>query len=532
MIKYEDGEWCVYKHDGTGGKTKTKCYPTEAAAKAAKDELTKRGEYGYASYIDEASAKGIWAKVKDQEHPHAACVRMMAGKVDEPNAFCAAVEKAAAGTTPAERAAKKHAKEYAHEIKGVEIFATGTHNGDSYDERDLDDIVSAFQRLDFQPPLKSGHSKDEPGMPSLGYVSNLRRQGKKLVADFTDLPQIVYDYIKDKRFNRVSSEVYWNLKRGDGTFRRALKAVALLGAEIPAVAGLRPLHELFSAEAGDVHTAEAINLFSSQDGDALHGGSMTEQEIKALQDRLAAAEADKVERDKKAKEDADKIAKLEADNKANAAALADLTKRFESLSVSAGDLDDVRKNALVAEAKAKADTAERARAAAEAKAKAEADARAAAEETLKAEREKTAKLEEDARRSRIEKLISSVKVPAVRAFVAQFADMATRVPEGQTKVYVQDLNGGKVEAFKALEDMIKLFNSESAKLFTIHSLDPGAGKPDGLQHDAPDMEVDRLTKKYMQEHKDVSYTDAFNAVLAENPELKRAYVLRLKPQAA
>lgn len=416
----------------------------------------------------------------------------------------------------AEKAKLEKSGEYAlHDIRGVEIFATGTHNGDAYDEKDLDDIVAAFQGLDFKPPLKSGHSKDEPGMPSLGWVENLRKQGSKLVADFVGMPQIVYDYIREKRFNTVSSEVYWNLRRGPQSFRRALKAVALLGADIPAVAGLRPLHELFSAEAGEVHTAEAIQLFAAANP---HGGSMTPEQVKELQDKLAAAEARNKELEAQAKAHAEATAKLEADNKKNADGLAELTARFEALSKGTNSIDDVRRNALVAEANAKADAERKAREASDAAAKAALAAKEAAESAITAEREKVAKLEEDARKVRIKDLIASVKIPAFRPLFAQYADLVTRQPD--TKVY--DLHGGEHAGLKALEDHIKMFNADSAKIFKVFSREEPI---DGRQPDSPDMEVDKLTKQYMAEHK-VAYTVAMQKVLDSNPALKEAYAKR------
>ena len=60
------------------------------------------GEYA----LSPAAARGIWARYKDDEHPHAACVADFGGKVSDPHAFCAAVERDAAGTSPAERAKK------------------------------------------------------------------------------------------------------------------------------------------------------------------------------------------------------------------------------------------------------------------------------------------------------------------------------------------------------------------------------------------------------------------------------------------
>ena len=59
----------------------------------------------------------------------------------------------------------------------------------------------------------------------------------------SDLPDKLAAGIKDHRFDSVSPEIFFNLTRNGEKFRRALKAVALLGAEIPAVAGLKPLRE-------------------------------------------------------------------------------------------------------------------------------------------------------------------------------------------------------------------------------------------------------------------------------------------------
>jgi len=140
-------------------------------------------------------------------------------------------------------------------IDGVEIFAIGTHNGDTYDTRDLDDMVSAFNKAGFTPPLKAGHD-DTPGRPAIGWIENVRRAGTKLIGDITNIPAEVYTLIRRRGYDTVSAEIYWNLKNARGVFRRALKAVALLGADVPAVATLRPLHQMFSDYAGQTRFYE------------------------------------------------------------------------------------------------------------------------------------------------------------------------------------------------------------------------------------------------------------------------------------
>lgn len=172
----------------------------------------------------------------------------------------------------------KHEPEKGRTIKGVEIFSSGTHNSDSYTTKDLDDMIAAFKELDYTPALKIGHGPDEPGARAHGWVTNLRRIGTKLVADFTDIAASTFEKIKARGLDRVSSEIYFNLKRGGKVFRRALKAVALLGAEVPAVAGLAPLHKMLSSDMAEaIHAGAALALFaegtehdSAPAGEVLH----------------------------------------------------------------------------------------------------------------------------------------------------------------------------------------------------------------------------------------------------------------------
>ena len=96
------------------------------------------------------------------------------------------------------------------DLKGVEVFSVGNWAGDAYTEQDLDAMVSSYPTLGFQPTAKAGHAdgqEDEAaarkvfGAPALGYVSRLYRNGKKLVADFTNVPRHFADLIKAKSFN-------------------------------------------------------------------------------------------------------------------------------------------------------------------------------------------------------------------------------------------------------------------------------------------------------------------------------------------
>jgi cation transport regulator ChaB len=125
----------------------------------------------------------------------------------------------------------------------AEIFSAGTWNGDKYNEADLQMIVDNFEKLKdrIKPPVKLGHGWKE-GQPALGWVKALRVQGKKLIATLSQVPEIVYNAIKQGLYKRLSSEIYLQGTTATGEkLKNVLRAVALLGADIPAVENLEDL---------------------------------------------------------------------------------------------------------------------------------------------------------------------------------------------------------------------------------------------------------------------------------------------------
>ena len=146
------------------------------------------------------------------------------------------------------------------DLNGLEIFAAGTFNGDSYSEADLDSMVSAFDQVGFKPTVKAGHAdgqEDEAkarkvfGAPALGYVSRIYRQGKKLLADATKVPRRFADLVKAGSYSRISSEIYWNFASDDNGTKhpRVLKSIAFLGADIPALTSLKEIEALYQRNA-------------------------------------------------------------------------------------------------------------------------------------------------------------------------------------------------------------------------------------------------------------------------------------------
>ena len=172
------------------------------------------------------------------------------------------------------------------DVCNVEIFATGAHHpGEKpFTTADLDAMVEAFHALDFKPAVKIGHT-DEAGAPAYGWVENLRREGQKLVADLVQLPDDLYQMIKNMRFDRVSAELAFNFERAGRKFAKVLTALALLGQELPAVAGLKPLHASFSVGPlgeGAQHFERTFSLSTTKELD------MTKEELEARDAKLRA----------------------------------------------------------------------------------------------------------------------------------------------------------------------------------------------------------------------------------------------------
>lgn len=140
-----------------------------------------------------------------------------------------------------------------YDISNVEIFKVGTWNGEKVTEKDLDDLVSSFKAIGnrIKPFVKLGHNKEQnllqkDGLPAAGWVTNLKRKGETLFADLKSVPKKIKDLIDRKAYGRKSAEIYWNLNEGGRNYRRVLKAVALLGADTPAVTSLDDFINLYN----------------------------------------------------------------------------------------------------------------------------------------------------------------------------------------------------------------------------------------------------------------------------------------------
>lgn len=179
-----------------------------------------------------------------------------------------------------------------YDISDVEIFAAGKYNGDEYSIADLDAMVESFAELSgkIKPFLKLGHDENQKllqkdGMPAAGWITGLKRAGDKLMATFSAVPEKIYELIAAKAYGRFSSEIYWNLKDGQKKYPRVLKAVALLGADTPAVQTLDDFINLYTEDA----VFEIVKAYHElQDGENMEKAEF-EKQYSELQAQIAQA---------------------------------------------------------------------------------------------------------------------------------------------------------------------------------------------------------------------------------------------------
>jgi predicted RNase H-like nuclease (RuvC/YqgF family) len=380
-------------------------------------------------------------------------------------------------------------------------------------------MVSAAADVGFTPPLKFGHSADaKPGDPAIGWVKNLRRSGSKLIADFIDLPVAVYEAIKQRSFDTLSCEIFWDYSPdGKKTFNRALKAVSLLGADIPAVKNLRPLREVVFGEAtawGAVKTYEQA-LTEFDEGTHSHtpsggaatdnqGGDAMDPEVKKLTEQLETANKAIETKDKELKARDEALATKDKEVAGKLATLAEKTTELDALRAKFGDASPQVKS--LAETVDKLHT------------------QLTEVRGESAKHKKTVDdLTEQNRQGKIKTKSAACRVPAFRPTIAALYDITTRQPDALVKVYASDGTAKDSLAETVVDELVSTINRATEHLFIQQSTIPELRRDDAPTSDNPREAVDLRVKRYMQDHPKTSYTDAREAVFAADPPLKEAY---------
>ena len=164
------------------------------------------------------------------------------------------------------------------ESKWIEIARTGTFNDSAnrpqtFTDTDLARIASAYNPQKRDCPLVIGHVTSDSA-PAYGWLSQIKAQNGKLLAQFAHVPDEVRDLVAKGRYRHVSMSLMPD--------RVTLRHVALLGAAQPAIDGLKAVE----LRAGDT---DITVDFSTQPKEHTMSEDL-QREIGALKERLAALE--------------------------------------------------------------------------------------------------------------------------------------------------------------------------------------------------------------------------------------------------
>lgn len=130
-------------------------------------------------------------------------------------------------------------------MKPFEIFKTGKHTSSqgvtlSFSDADLADIAQNYDPANHQAPIVIGHPKQDA--PAYGWIKGLSVRGGRLVAEPEQIDTAFSELVTEGRFKKVSAALYAPDQIGNPTpGKYHLRHVGFLGAEPPAVKGLKPI---------------------------------------------------------------------------------------------------------------------------------------------------------------------------------------------------------------------------------------------------------------------------------------------------
>lgn len=116
--------------------------------------------------------------------------------------------------------------------KWIPIFATGTHNGHSYDQKFLEEVVKAHSGSAEGAPLVIGHPKQGDNAPVYGRVAELKLVGNQLLMKAGKLVEQFKKAVNDGLYNRIS--VAFPMDKDKKPVPR-LHHVGFLGSDEPAL---------------------------------------------------------------------------------------------------------------------------------------------------------------------------------------------------------------------------------------------------------------------------------------------------------
>ncbi|KKK53839.1 hypothetical protein LCGC14_3090760 [marine sediment metagenome] len=137
-------------------------------------------------------------------------------------------------------------------------------------------------------------------------------------------------------------------------------------------------------------------------------------------------------------------------------------------------------------------------------------------------------MSEDQRQERIRKKVDEIPIPALRKFIEPLYDLATSTAKTVKFAMKEDEDEQDTEIEVVLDALVNHLRSNAAKLFREFAESSNIEREEGDDPYAefsgdPSVEADKRARKYMDEHKDVKYSEAVKHVLDGDDKLKQAY---------
>lgn len=181
------------------------------------------------------------------------------------------------------------------DINGVELASLGkwpASQGDGWVTRErLKLAIEGAKALGdtHHAPIKLGHDEaqklldQKDGHPSLGWIANLRMEGKKLIGDFRNVPRKLFDLIKAGAYRSRSAE-FGRIKHPVTKKEHfTLRGVALLGADLPAVTGLDDIVALYKEKEIEF-VEESVFVFEASESENI---KLAEEEMITLEEVIS-----------------------------------------------------------------------------------------------------------------------------------------------------------------------------------------------------------------------------------------------------
>jgi len=178
---------------------------------------------------------------------------------------------------------------------GVEIFRSGKHTDDAgnvhvFEPAVIDEIAASYNPALRQAPLVVGHPA--ANLPAYGWVARAAAKdgelGRVLTMDSRDVEPAFAEMVRDQRFPKRSASFYPPAHPSNPTPGKwYLRHVGFLGAQPPAVAGLKDIQFSEQADAGVVCFSEE-SLAGNHPSQEI---TMDEETKKRLEEAEAATKA-------------------------------------------------------------------------------------------------------------------------------------------------------------------------------------------------------------------------------------------------